>query len=642
MILSRVWYVLLGLAVAVAMYTVYLAAGKYERQAKHALNEGLASDSQTVEWAFKIDTRRRLDALLAGSVDSALQQALVAANASKDGKVPSAAQSAAKKAIASVNDAMPADWRDDALFAVNRDGQVVASLGFDNVSDDFELGGYAAVNDAIHGWLRDDVWLLGSKMYVVVARPVEYDATQRPAGAIVGLKEINQRFASDLARRTRAAVAFYANGQRVAGGIGVEGFDEEKLDAVAADLQKIDDKTYGEGGRSEVRMLTDDLGAMYARLPGDVWSVGGGFAVARATTPLGGPLGFLGNVDARDKANAPWLLLAGVVLLSALVGIGLTIVEHSLPLRELLVQAERFRSGAVDGLQVPRFRGSYRLAAQALNQGMERSIEKAGGVTRKPADLESIIGPVPAQPAMSAFSFPMADGASRHSSAPPTHAPGIMGPAPQMAPPAPFTPPRPPPTQTPLMGVPAVMAPSPGASPHAGASVAVGRAADLREAAPYDSRGLGMAQPVPQAPMRAPVPGPARPQAQPGPIAPPPWPIPPPIGGAARPAPAPPAEEEDDDATMVGAVPAEVMAQATGEHKVVDDTAEWTAVYEDFIRTKKQCGESTDGLTFDKFSHTLRKNRDALIQRHGCKRVRFSVYVREGRASLKATPVKGV
>ena len=27
-------------------------------------------------------------------------------------------------------------------------------------------------------------------------------------------------------------------------------------------------------------------------------------------------------------------------------------------------------------------------------------------------------------------------------------------------------------------------------------------------------------------------------------------------------------------------------------------------------------------------------------QRHGCKRVKFSVYVKEGRASLKATPVK--
>jgi hypothetical protein len=94
--------------------------------------------------------------------------------------------------------------------------------------------------------------------------------------------------------------------------------------------------------------------------------------------------------------------------------------------------------------------------------------------------------------------------------------------------------------------------------------------------------------------------------------------------------------EEDEDATMVGSVPAEVMAQATG----MSEGIEWRAVYDDFIRTKKQCSEPTDGLTFEKFSLTLKKNRDALIQRHACKRVKFSVYVKEGRASLKATPVK--
>ena len=70
-------------------------------------------------------------------------------------------------------------------------------------NDEFELGGYPAVNDALHGWLRDDVWLLGSKMYVVVARPVEYDATQRPAGAIVGL----QRGEQEVRRRSREAHA---------------------------------------------------------------------------------------------------------------------------------------------------------------------------------------------------------------------------------------------------------------------------------------------------------------------------------------------------------------------------------------------------------------------------------------------------
>src|ERR1700689_2260837 len=175
MILSRVWYVLLGLAVAVAMYVVFIAVGQDDRQATRALKEGLASDSQTVEWALKIDARRRLDALLPGSVDSTLQQALVAANGTKDGKVPEASKASAKKALGTVNEAIPADWRDDALFAVDRDGQVVAELGFDQVTgnDDFELGGYPAVNDALHGWLRDDVWQLGSNMNVGGGRPAQ-------------------------------------------------------------------------------------------------------------------------------------------------------------------------------------------------------------------------------------------------------------------------------------------------------------------------------------------------------------------------------------------------------------------------------------------------------------------------------------
>ena len=92
---------------------------------------------------------------------------------------------------------------------------------------------------------------------------------------------------------------------------------------------------------------------------------------------------------------------------------------------------------------------------------------------------------------------------------------------------------------------------------------------------------------------------------------------------------------------MVGAVPAELMAQATGESAAAAEPAEWLAVFDDFVRTKKQCGEPTDGLTFEKFAQTLKKNRDALIERHGCKRVKFSVYVKEG-ALAQGDPVKGV
>jgi hypothetical protein len=91
---------------------------------------------------------------------------------------------------------------------------------------------------------------------------------------------------------------------------------------------------------------------------------------------------------------------------------------------------------------------------------------------------------------------------------------------------------------------------------------------------------------------------------------------------------------------MVGEIPADVMAQATGSVQAREDPSEWTTVYEDFVRTKKQCGEPVDGVTFEKFAAKLRQNRDALLKRHGCKRVRFSVYVKDGRASLKATPIR--
>ena len=95
------------------------------------------------------------------------------------------------------------------------------------------------------------------------------------------------------------------------------------------------------------------------------------------------------------------------------------------------------------------------------------------------------------------------------------------------------------------------------------------------------------------------------------------------------------AQPSADLIAQTGQVPAAGGGSASG-----DPAAEWQAVYEEFIKTKRECGEPTDGLTFEKFQQTLKKNRDALIQRHGCKRVKFSVYVKEGRASLKATPVK--
>lgn len=682
MLLSRFWYGVLSLLIGVAIYVSYVGVGQYNRRNQVAMTEGLASDSQVVRWALQIDARRRLDALLLGSVDKGVQEALVAAQ--KD-KIPPKAREDAKKALDGLLQKLPPEVRPNAIFVVDRDGRVVSQMGYDaaNAFEDFEMGGYPAVYDALHGYLRDDTWVLGGKLYRVVARPVEYDVSQPPVGAIVGLKAVDDVFAKDIARLTRTNLIFFAAGVRMGQALDPSDVTEKATVALNDEIARVDaDKAYKDTGRSGLRMIADDdVGTMFGRLDGDAWDLRGGYAVARPRLSVKGPLGFLSNADDKDKANVPWAIIAILVVVGVGLGLVFSFMEHTRPLKEMANQAERFRKGEIDLLQLPRLRGGYRPVGQDLNAGIQRVAEKGGGAIRKEADLESILGPTPAQPAMSAFSFPMAGGDAPPSAprpggppGPPAPSSGARGFAPPPSAPSAPSPLGPPPPST---GGFSVTAPSPqfnGPSP-----------------APSGPNNFGMQTPVVASPPTAnntPAPMPAKPGP---PKAPPPKPPPPrPAAGApavppasqsltsvgdapaaagrafdsrpdlgrgSRPdltPPSYPSELEEDLKTTVGAPPSELLAQSAASVGSMraggpaagapasggDEGAEWLAVYEEFLRTKKECGEPTDGLTFDKFRQTLRKNRDALIQRHGCKRVKFSVYVKEGRASLKATPVK--
>lgn len=64
------------------------------------------------------------------------------------------------------------------------------------------------------------------------------------------------------------------------------------------------------------------------------------------------------------------------------------------------------------------------------------------------------------------------------------------------------------------------------------------------------------------------------------------------------------------------------------------------SVFNDFVKTREQCGEVPDGLTYEKFAVKLRKNKEQLVAKYSCRTVKFQVYVKEGKAALKATPVK--
>lgn len=118
-------------------------------------------------------------------------------------------------------------------------------------------------------------------------------------------------------------------------------------------------------------------------------------------------------------------------------------------------------------------------------------------------------------------------------------------------------------------------------------------------------------------------------------------------------------EADRPDHTVVASVPADLLAQSAREgtsevqalsrsgsqvvrDELLDDSdrAHFKEVYERFIEMRRRCGENTGDLAFERFLTKLTRNRDNLIKKYSCRTVRFQVYEKDGKAALKATPVR--
>jgi hypothetical protein len=553
MLATRFWTVFIALLLGASVFVLFVGTSMYNRAGTRTLGEALSSDSQVVSWYLKDDARQRSARLIQFALYPDVAKNLQKAGES-DGKIAGDVRDKLTAALKKVNSQIPADEAFDAVFAVDQYGRVVAHVGYDQATgmDDFELGGYPVVADGLRGYLRDDTLVL-DRMYRVVVRPVEYDIGQAPAGAIVGARIIDDRFARALSARTGAAVAFYAHGQRAASGA-PDNFNSAQLDQIVGDLGDLaQDPDYIEKGRSKLRVIGKMLSVQYSRLPGEAWELGAGYAVARLPFGVDSPIDFFRKADDQDKEQGKVWLAVAIALLAAGVGIAFTVLEYTIPLAVFRSDAIRLAKGELDQLQPSRFRGAFRKIASDLNDGIDALLAKGGGPRRGPADFKQVLGDLPAEPQMSAFSLP-GDQAAPISTGAPSVAmmPVVAGPA-------------------------------------------------------SSTRGLPAPPPNPRLPK--PPPGPRAPESRSSP---------------------------DTEAAM--STPSAAGLDQWGAGQSEED--EWQAVYREFVSLKQQCGENVDGFTFEKFEQTLRKNRDTLMTRHGAKKVKFSVYVKEGKAALKASPLK--
>lgn len=573
MFLSKIWFFLVALAAAVAMTIALVMPRPAQRQALVEEHNRLSVACGLVNILLTDDARNRVE--LAGSFSRTPEIVAALESAGGADRLDEArmkqVRDVGEKVMSGISGRKP-----DFAWLVDRRGRVVARVKLD--ANDFgdTAAGRPLVDDALAGYLRDDIWAMNGTMYFVSAAPViKRDPPVAYAGAVVLGHKVTNELATKLVSSLKVDVGFYLGNDDVAGSKTLA-IDHAKLGSAVTSL-KGDMATDCQASHPvDIRASNENYTAVVARLPGEAALKQAHYAVMVKKQAAVGFSGTLSVVSKGDLGfgNFPWILVGGAFIVSLGLGIALMFIEADRPLRRLAADTVKLAKGDKERLDETHG-GKFGSIARSVNIHIDKLGREAKSAAK---NLDSLLGPAPEGGGLGMGTIDLLAGAL------PPARPG--GPAPAAAPPS----------------------------------------SDFK----FSDPGKAIPTPPPVAkPARAPTPPPV-------PTATPPrgTPAAPPAAPKAAPAPAPvespPSAFGLDDDILGGGDP-----EATA---MVDPY--FKQVFDQFVAVKQSCNESTAGLTYQKFSEKLIKNRDDLMQKTGCKEVRFTVYVKDGKAALKATPVK--
>ena len=563
MFLSKIWLFLIALLGAAALTIALVMPRPAQRQLVHDEQTRLSVACGVIDILLTDDARNRVELAGAFARTPEIVSALEAASgaAKLDDTRMKEVREIGENVMKGISGRQP-----DFAMLIDRRGRVVARVKLDDTEFGDVMAGRPLVDDALAGYLRDDLWTENGTMYFVSASPV---IKRDPPVSYVGAVVIGHKVTSDLAHKLVGSLnvdmGFYLGDDDVAASRPLA-LDHKPM---LASLATLKGDLAGDCQAShpfQLRAGSDELTAVVARLPGEAEAKRAFYAVF-IKEPTG--RGFSGTLHAvrhgdLSFGNFPWLLVAFGFLVALGGGIALMYMEADAPLKRLAGDAVRLAKGETERLGEDRHPGKFGSVARSVNIHIDKLSRDAKSAR---TNLDQLLGPAP-EGSLGTIDL-LAGGL-------PPVGPGGPGPA-ASPPPSEFkfggpTPPPPRPN-TPPQGRPVV---SPRITP------------------------------------------PPMPVARP--------PTPPPL-------PDPPTQPPTrlDDDILGGAAP------AFGEGAV---DPYFKQVFEQFLSVKKSCGEPTSGLTYHKFADKLVKNRDDLIAKTGCREVRFTVYVKDGKAALKATPVK--
>ncbi|HEX7479675.1 MAG TPA: MXAN_5187 family protein [Polyangiales bacterium] len=571
MLLSRFWYLFLAVSTAAATGAALLAQGIINDKATEQVTDQLRRDRVELDAMLRLEARARLDRIGFITVDSKLGSLLKqAANVSDEkqlGKLSSDTKEVLRSHVARLIEAAgpgakEADVAPDIAFALDSDGRIIAQLGpLEANPPGSSLATYPLVDRALHGYVRDDVWVYDRRIYRMAARPVlsggEY------VGAIVHGYRFDNAVAEKLSQGLGGVTLAFFYGTNVLASYAPDDMTiAPPLAEVEAPLsQVLTDERWKKGESTEPYALASHGRALYSLIVGGAAAANVGYVIGRPLHLIAQPQEIFQNASQQQVHQLPLPILGGGAAALALIGLMFVYFERDRPYKVLLKKIGEITQGERDRLLVTEWRGLYRKLTDQINQAIDKSVEKSAEMaptTKKKANLDEILGPTPQTSSEPYFGF-AADSAG--AAATPAAKPAAAAP------------------------------PKPAAAPKI-------------------------------VPAATPMPG-AIPAARPMPLPVPPKPVP-----ATTPAPG-----NVSTASMLG-------VSLSPEPDEQDEDAHFRETYDQYIVTRQQCGEPTEGLSYEKFEVTLIKTRDQVVAKHGAKGVRFSVYVKEGKAALKASALK--
>ena len=662
---SKTWWLLVALVGALAMTVAILSARPLQRDLQRETGLRLERAQHSASLLLKVNARKWIDMAAQVSTDAVLVEALE--QATKGPADLGLVHKTVQERLRYFNDKLKVDL----VMATDARGRVIARVGLDEPVYKDGVEGFPLVADALRGLRGDDTWSLGGKLYRMAASPViERD---HYVGALVVGQEVAGELAQSMKRVLDVDVAFLLRGRLLAASAQLP---------LLGQLPLLVDQHFDEmaaNGRSAPLLVdqgSDGYIVVLAPFAGEAEAHKAAYALIVRRRPTFTFAYLVGRLLSMDPKTLPWLQLApigGGLVLALIIGFLLLRVEAIGPLKRLARETQALARGDVTRLDDDRHPGKFGTVARSVNTTLDR----LGSGARVPVSAPPLREPQFArEPRLDPF------GRERPPARPPEAfartAPQMdQAPEPFAARPEPFVALRPEsPAFVPVGGPKQIDHDPPSVSEFDSRNTLermrepMARderpdTSELRqtEIRPSDMLGRG-------AVMTGPPAGPAiQTQASPSDTEPQetgrdfvespselltpithklptpramPSPTIPGVGVAG------PSVQKDpfDDQTAVASPSKALLRAAAGEVSTVGTNpiedgleTELRQVYRDFIETKQACGESTEGITYDKFSGKLRSNRQQLIQRYACKTVKFQVYIKDGKAALKATPV---